>query len=103
MYRELVNRIDLRMNYVNHKLSFIIYNNKKSMNITRYLTDEIIQMGMNSINETYNIPMNSWNLPSNGIIEKVNREIQNSKELCKKIKDNFLSDELNPYISVINE
>jgi hypothetical protein len=73
------------------------------MNITRYLTDEIIQMGMNSINETYNIPMNSWNLPSNGIIEKVNREIQNSKELCKKIKDNFLSDELNPYISVINE
>jgi hypothetical protein len=72
----------------------------KSLDITKYLTNEIIQMGMNCINESYNVPRNGWNLPSNGIIEKVNNEIVNNTNLNKILKDNFLSIKLNPYISI---
>ncbi len=70
------------------------------MDITKYLTDEIVQMGMNCINESYNVPRNGWNLPSNGIVEKVTTEIENNLKLNKIIKDNFLSLNLNPYISI---
>jgi hypothetical protein len=100
MFRELSDRIELRLSNINHQVGFIIFNNKKTLDITRYISNELMQMGLEGVNESYSLPRANWIAPSMGIIEKLNGEIDANKELKEKIKETFSTNDMHNYVSI---
>ncbi len=100
MFSELSNRIELRLSNINHQVGFIIFNKKKALDITKYVSNELMQMGLEGVNESYSLPEANWIMPSMGIIEKLNGEIDANKELKEKINETFSTDDMHNYISI---
>ncbi len=102
MYQELGSKIELLLNNADNRIRFIILNNKKSIDITKYLSDELIEMGLNVLNETYTITNFKWVIPSKGLVEKVNKEIYLNDKLYDKVIKMFSTTDMEYYISILS-